>query len=185
MSEVERRANEYLRNVRNWLSANKLNLNIAKTEYVLIGSRHRIDNLDVQPSIKIDKQPGKRVKHTKVLGVQIDERLDWSKHIEFIASKISSGIGAIRKAKEFVDRNTLVLIYNALVQPHFDYCCEIWDVLGKTLNDRLQKLQNRAALGWINLEERRAQMKARLMYKSINNLAPERLSNIFQNSSTI
>ena len=68
--------------------------------------------------------------------------------------------------------------------------------------DRLQKPQNRAAriimnyknesgqsllarnaLGWINLEERRAQMKARLMYKSINNLAPERLSN--QNSSTI
>ncbi len=116
----------------------------------------------------------------------------------------SSGIGAIRKAKEFVDRNTLVLIYNALVQPHFDYCCEIWDVLGKTLSDRLQKLQNRAAkiimnyknesgqsllarnaLGWINFEERRAQMKARLMYKSIKNLAPERLSNLFQNSSTI
>ncbi len=113
-----------------------------------------------------------------MLGVQIDEHLDWSKHIEFVASKISSGIGAIRKAKEFVDRNTLVLIYNALVQPHFDYCCAIWDVLGKTLSDRLQKLQNRAAriimnyknesghsllarnaLGWINLEERRAQMK--------------------------
>ena len=116
----------------------------------------------------------------------------------------SSGIGAIRKAKEFVDWNTLALIYNALVQPHFDYCCEIWDVLGETLSDRLQKLQNRAAriimnyknesgqsllarnaLGWINLEERRAQMKARLMYKSINNLASERLSNLFQNSSTI
>ncbi len=104
----------------------------------------------------------------------------------------------------FVDRNTLVLIYNAPVQQQFDYCCEIWDVLGKTLSDRLQKLQNRAAriimnyknesgqsllasnaLGWINLEERRAKMKVRLMYKSINNLAPERLSNLFQNSSTI
>ena len=108
-------------------------------------------------------------------GVQIDEHLDWSKHIEFIAGKISSGISARKKAKEFVDRNTLVLIYNAPVQPHFDYCCEVWDVLGKTLSDRLQKLQNRAAriimnfknesgqsslarnsLGWINLEERRA-----------------------------
>ncbi len=65
LSDVERRANEDLRNVRNWLSANKLNLNIAKTEYVLIGSRHRIDNLDVQPSIKIDKQPVKRVKHNQ------------------------------------------------------------------------------------------------------------------------
>jgi hypothetical protein len=39
----------------------------------------------------------------------------------------------------------LVLIYNALIQPHLDYCCEVWDVIGKTLSDRLQKLQNRAA----------------------------------------
>ena len=204
LSEVEKRANEDLRNVHNWLSANKLNLNIAKTEYVLIGSRHRINSLDIQPSINIDKQSVKRVKHSKVLGVQIDEHLDWTKHIESIAGKISSGIGAIKKAKEFVDRNTLVLIYNALVQPHFDYCCEVWDVLGKTLSDRLQKLQDRAAriimnfknesrqsllarnsLGWINLEERRVHIKAKLMYKSINNLAPERLSNLFQNSNTI
>ena len=82
---------------------NKLNLNIAKTEYVLIGSRHRINSLDIQPSINIDKQSVKRVKHSKVLGVQIDEHLAWTKHIEFIAGKISSGIGAIKKAKEFVD----------------------------------------------------------------------------------
>ena len=77
-------------------------------------------------------------------------------------------------------------------------------MLGETLSDRLQKLQNRAAriimnfknesgqsllarssLGWTNLEERRAQIKAKLMYKSINNLAPERLSNLFQNSNTV
>ena len=160
--------------------------------------------MDVQPSINIDKQSVKRVKHTKVRGVQIDEHLNWGKHIESIASKISSGIGAIKKAKEFVDRNTLVFLYNALIQPHLDYCCEVWDVIGKTLSDRLQKLQNRAAriivnfknesgqslltrnsLGWITLEERTAQMKARLVYKSINKLAPHRLSNFFQNSNTM
>ena len=37
LGEVERRVNEDLSNVHNWLSANRLNLNIAKTEYVLIG----------------------------------------------------------------------------------------------------------------------------------------------------
>ena len=43
----------------------------------------------------------------------------------------------------------------------------------------------RSSLGWTNFEERRAQIKAKLMYKSINNLAPERLSNLFQNSNTV
>ena len=130
-SEGERGANEDLSNVHSWLSANRLNLNVAKTVYVLTGSRH--DSLNIQPSINIDKQPVKRVKHAKVLGVQIDEHLDWSKHIELIASKILSGITALKKAKEFVDRNSLVLIYNALVKPHFDYCCVVWEILGKTV----------------------------------------------------
>ena len=138
-------------------------------------------------------------------------RLPWLKcivksgiHFSHRTRKISSGIGTIKKDKEFVDRNTLVLIYNASIQPHLDYSCEVWDVIGKTLSDRLQKLQNRAAriimnfknesgqsllarnsLGWITLEERRAEMKTRLMYKSINKLAPQRLSNFFQNSNTM
>ena len=204
LDEVERRANEDLVNVHRWLSANKLSLNIAKTEYVLIGSHYKINNTAVQPEVKINSKPFKRVKHAKVLGVQIDENLNWKKHIEFIASKISSGIGAIRKLKEFVDRNTLVLVYNALIQPHFDYCCEVWDTIGKVQAERLQKFQNRAArlimnfknehgmsisarnsLDWISLEERRVQMKARLMYKRVNKLAPHRLCDIFQKTNTV
>ena len=76
--------------------------------------------MDVQPTVKIDTCPIKRVKCAKMLGVEIDEHLNWEKHIECIASKVSSGIGALKKLKEFVNRNTLVLVYNALIQPHFD-----------------------------------------------------------------
>ena len=76
-----------------------------------------------------------------------------------------------------------MLVYNALIQPHFDHCCEVWDELDKGLIERLQKLQNRAArlimnfknehgqsilartsLSWTSHEERGTVMKARLMY---------------------
>ena len=133
-----------MNNVKAWLSSNKLSLNIAKTEYILIGSRPKISSTDVQPTVKIDTPPIKRVKCTKLLGVEIDEHLKWEKHVDHIASKVSSGIGTIKKLKEFVDRDTLVLVYNALIQPHFDYCYEVWDELDKGLIERLQKLQNRA-----------------------------------------
>ena len=72
-----------------------------------------------------DTRPIKRVKCTKLLGVEIDELLKWEKHVGHIASKVSSRIGAIKKLKEFADRDTLVLVYNALIQLHFDYCCEV------------------------------------------------------------
>ena len=42
--------------------------------------------------------------------------------------------------------NTANLVYRALIQPHFDYCCPVRDGLGETLNCKLQKLQNRGAV---------------------------------------
>jgi hypothetical protein len=87
--------------------------------------------------------PFKRVNETKALGVYIDEFLSWNKHIEEISKKISSGIGAVRKLKSYVDHNTLICAYNALGLQHFDYYCEVWDTINLTLSDRLQKLQNR------------------------------------------
>ena len=44
-----------------------------------------------------------------------------------------------------MDHNTLIHAYNALILPHLDYCCDVWDTIGATLSDRLQKLQNWAA----------------------------------------
>ena len=54
LSKAEESANNDLMNVRTWLSSNKLSLNIAKTEYILIGSRPKINNIDLQPAIKIN-----------------------------------------------------------------------------------------------------------------------------------
>ena len=43
-----------------------------------------------------------------------------------VAEKVSLGIGAMRN---FVDRDTLISVYNAsllyIVHPHFDYCSKV------------------------------------------------------------
>ena len=59
---------------------------------------------------------------------------------------IAFGIGAMKCVRHLVPPPTLHLIYQALIQPHFDYCCTIWGTCGVTLQDKLQKLQNRATL---------------------------------------
>ena len=191
-------------NVQKWLRANKLSLNIGKTECVLIVSRHKTKHADTQLQLDRENEMVKKVKNTNVVGVQLDKNLNWEKHIDYISSKVSSGIGAIKRLREFVDQSTLVKVYNALIQPYFDYCSEVWDCFNKGLSDRLQKLQNRAArmimglknehgqsaialksLGWMTLEEQRAQLKAKLMFKTVNGLAPQRLCDIFKNVDEI
>ena len=44
-----------------------------------------------------------------------------------------------------MDTNNALKIYGALIQPYLDYCSSVWDGLIITLDNKLQKLQNRAA----------------------------------------
>ena len=39
----------------------------------------------------------------------------------------------------------LIMIYNSLVEPYFEYCSNVLDSLGNGLSAKLQKLQNTAA----------------------------------------
>ena len=113
----------------------------------------------------------------------------------------TAGISAIRRIKPFADQDTLFFIYNAIVRPYFDYCCEVWDVFGETQSKRLQKLQNRAAriilnlnndvhhtialhaLGWEPLQTERKKATAKMMYKVLNKTGPKSLTNLFSYKS--
>ena len=60
-----------------------------------IESRYKIINVGTQQGVKIENKRIKKVSNTKTLGVQIDENLNWGKHINCIGRKITCGIGAI------------------------------------------------------------------------------------------
>ena len=81
----------------------------------------------------------------KCLGVLIDENLTWSNHINAISKKIPSGIESIKPISHCVPPATLHNIYHGLVQSHFDNCTVVWGNCAKTLPEKLQRLQNRAA----------------------------------------
>lgn len=142
--EIEEKLEIDLNNVHQWLLVNKLTLNEKKTEYMLIGSGQRLSQINAEPSLTIGSESIKRVSTTKTLGVIIDECLTWKDHIEKVAKKASKGIGMLRRSKDLLDKNTLKTIYSAFVLPHFDYCALVWDNCSKTLQNKLQKLQNKA-----------------------------------------
>ena len=198
ITDLETAVNSDLEKLRKWLIANKLSLNVAKTEFMLIGSKQMIKNIsNLQLNVKIENESIKQVYESKTLGVTIDQHLSWKTNTENICKKITSGISALRRLKEFADKQTLLSVYNAIVRPYFDYCCEVWDVFGETESKRLQKLQNRAAriilnmsndidhsvalqaLGWKPLKTERKKSKAKIMYKLLNKMGPKSLSNLF------
>jgi hypothetical protein len=75
----------------------------------------------------------------------LDENLTWRNNVEVITEKISSGIGALKRVRGLIDQETAIKAYKGFIEPYFSYCAPVWDGLGVTLSDRLQKLQNRVA----------------------------------------
>ena len=69
----------------------------------------------------------------------------WHSDINKLCKKFASAIAVMKRAKPFVSQSTLLNIYNSLLQSPFDYCSLVWGNCGKTLSNKLQKLQNRAA----------------------------------------
>ena len=110
---------------------------------------------------------------------------------------IASAIGVIKRVKPFVPQSTLLNKYNSLVQSHFNYCSLVWGNCSKTLSNKLQKLQNRAAwvitsskydvdvdslfhkLSWKDLKSQRQIQNALMVFKSLNGLVPEYLTSKF------
>ena len=174
-----------------------------KTEFMVISTRQKFlaENCS-EINIQLDGHPISRVEHTKSLGLNIDDRLSWSNHIKDLCKKISSAIGALRRIRALISQSTAVQIYNALIQPHFDYCAPVWDGLSFYLCEKLQKLQNRAArvilqanceinssllletLKWDKLSSRRRKQKAIMMFKSLKGLAPVYLQDLFSERNT-
>ena len=111
---------------------------------MLVGSRQKLNTLSNPLKLSIDNVPIEHVSSVKSLGIFIDENLRGQTHIDKLSKKVASGIGIIKRIP-FVPPPTLHYIHNALIQSHFDYCNPVWGNCGKTLFDRLQKFQNRAA----------------------------------------
>ena len=129
--------NEDLLNISKWLIANKLKLNMTKTEFMPIGSRKKLNTITDSPVVSINGTPVNQVSTSKCLGVLIDANLTWGSHIEKLAKKIVSDIAAIKRVRQLVPAATLHPIYKSLIQPHFDYCNVVWGNCGVKLADKL------------------------------------------------
>ena len=94
--------------------------------------------LTVPPRLSINGSPIEQVTTAKSLvRVLIDNNLTWRSHIDKLTKKIASGIGAIKRVRHLVPYGALHSVYQALVQPHFNYCNIVWGNCRVTLQDKL------------------------------------------------
>ena len=70
---------------------------MTKTDFMLTGSRQKLNNLPSLPSLNINNVSITLSQCFKSIGVLIDENLTWKNHADALAKKIASGIGALKR----------------------------------------------------------------------------------------
>ena len=108
LKELETLVNRELGNVNEWLKANKLSLNIKKSNFVIFRPRQK--NMPFIPRIRIldsvtNTYANLEMKdYVKYLGLMIDSNLSWKYHIKSICHKISKLVGIVAKIRHYVPR---------------------------------------------------------------------------------
>ena len=133
--------NRELLKVGEWLGANKLSLNVAKTKFMVF---HMSNRLVRYPNLLINGRPIERLTQFNFLGFNssIKHVMEYT-HTNHISLKVSKAIGIIYRLKDVYPLLVLQTLYNTFIRPYFNYCILAW---GATISNdnRLHLLQKKA-----------------------------------------
>ena len=134
-----------------WLRANRISLNVNKTELVIFRSPKK--QIYKNPNFRLSGQKIEPKRHTKYLGVVLDEHLSFNEYMNTLKQKLNRANGILAKLRYYVSANTLKTIYYALFDSHMRYACQIWGQSHSRIFDMIQRMQNKVLLRIINFKQ--------------------------------
>ena len=139
LSGAFEKANALLSNLKLYIDANYLHINLVKSKFMLFKTPRSKPNLEADNySLTYDGYNLERVKCIKFLGVFIEESLNWSDHINYVGKKVSKVNGVLYQLRKTAPKMLRIAVFNALVQSHLSYGILVWGSSAAT--NRLNKL---------------------------------------------
>ena len=192
---TEQILNDELEKVSCWLAANKLSLNVKKSNFLHF---HYGRSEKKKLEIKINDTLVEETDSTKYLGTFIDNKLTWKKQIQHIKSKLAKGIGMISKIRYYVDEACLLKMFYSFVQSYINYNIINWSCTRSGFLDPIDKKLKKAIRiisfaktkydhtdpffkkhTILPFKEQVTYRKAIFMWKVTNEIAPKVLSKYF------
>ena len=171
-------------------------MNPDKTEIIMLMPQQLKDTRTINGCIFSDGNCIRFSNFVKNLGFTLDKHLNMDVHVNSVVShcyKMLSDIGKVRKLLN--SKHTQMLVH-AVISSRLDYCNSLLYGVNKSVINKLQKVQNSAArlvsmrskhesvsdmiadLHWLRIEARIIFKLLVLVYKSLNSMAPECISNL-------
>ena len=139
---IRKTMNKELKLLFDWLCANRLSLNVAKTEFIIFRPPNR--GLKNRITLELNKTKIHESTKIKYLGLILDRKLAWNHHISELSKKLSRAVGMLYKIRDFTPKRVLKSLYHSLFGSHLAYGLPVWGYASKLYTSRIKKLQKRA-----------------------------------------
>ena len=137
---------------------------------------------------------------TSYIGVNIDSKLSFEKHISSFCGKVNKQLSVVKRFKHLISDHIKRRLYNAFNLPAFNYGSDVWHFCSKRSKDKLEQLNTQALrivlnsnldyetllkiIGSVNLESSRVQNTLVTTYKTLYGLAPPYLRSLLKERTT-
>ena len=140
--------NEDLSKISQWGYQWKMSFNpdVSKQAQEVIFSRKK--NIGNHPAVFFNNLPINRKSTQKHLGLSLDEKLNFSEHINEKRKKVTKSINLLRNLNLTLPRSSRLIIYKSFIRPHLDCGDIVYDQPNNSsLSEKIESLQYNAALG--------------------------------------
>ena len=129
--ELYCKAKKVLRQLKSYIDANYLHINLKKSKYIHFRSNRQniISNTVFYDNFRLEQVPT-----IKFLGIIISETLVWNEHIKSVTRKLSKITGSLYKIRRCIPKAMLRNVYYALVNSQLMYGISIWGPGGSISN---------------------------------------------------
>ena len=177
-----------------WFNSNDMLLNEDKCHFMIIeptwNTRH------IKERIKLRKQTIKETNKAKLLGITFDNKLTMNDHIKNICNRASSKLYALARISHYLEEQKRKILMKSFVISQFNYCPIIWMYCQRKSNNLINRIHERALRiayndyesnfnqllekdNSVTIHHRNIQALATEIYKTLNNLNPIFMKEIF------
>ena len=134
IAKLEQNANH----VTTWLPENHMKLNEDKCHLIIFGGSKEKVNIHVG-EVQIEESDDE-----KLLGITLDKKLSFKKHVQALCKKASQKLHALTRISIYMEPDKLKLLMKAFVISKFSYCLLIWMFHDRNLNNKINRIHERA-----------------------------------------
>ena len=121
----------------NWFKINELVANPSKFQFMILGGN------DSKVPLKTSDITIAQSTSVKLLGITIDQHLDFKLHINSLCKSSSNKVKCLYRIRKYIDVSQAKLLFNAYIMSSFNYCPINWMFCSKSLNTKIDKIHKR------------------------------------------